>query len=298
MGDIDDRDAEVVFHLAQVAQDRGAQRGVDHRHRLVGDQEFWAQHHRAAHHQALALAAGQLVRETVDGLVRVEADQLAGRAHLCQNVVAARRDAEIAQRLGKAVVDLVERIVGRVGILEDRLHGAIALAPLGGRKAVHVASFRQDVPLAGPDEAQEQAAEGRLAAARLAHHRDDHRRPGRHREGEGLERLVAFAVEQAALIGLRHALQRDHRRLGGRGRLAHHGGCGGAPFEGGNAVDQFARIGILRRAENLAHRARFHEQAAPQHHDAVDELGHQAHVVADQDDGAGELALDAGAGFP
>ena len=50
--------------VAQAVEDRGAQRGVDHRDRLVGDDQPRPEQQRARHHDALPLAAAELVRDS------------------------------------------------------------------------------------------------------------------------------------------------------------------------------------------------------------------------------------------
>ena len=50
--------------LAAALQNRRAQRGIDHRHRLVGQDDARLQQQRAGDHDALALAAAQLMRDS------------------------------------------------------------------------------------------------------------------------------------------------------------------------------------------------------------------------------------------
>ena len=64
VGDVDDRDAEVVAQRLEQVDDRHAERGVDHRHRLVGDDQRRLGDQRARDGDPLELAAGQLVRRT------------------------------------------------------------------------------------------------------------------------------------------------------------------------------------------------------------------------------------------
>ena len=62
--DVDDRDAELVAQSLEQVDDRHPQRGIDHRHRLVGDDQPRAGDQRAGDRDALQLAAGKLVRES------------------------------------------------------------------------------------------------------------------------------------------------------------------------------------------------------------------------------------------
>ncbi len=55
-------------------EDLGANRGVEHRDRLVADQPVRLEHERGGDRDPLALAAGELVRVAVEVAVRVEPD--------------------------------------------------------------------------------------------------------------------------------------------------------------------------------------------------------------------------------
>ena len=61
---------------AQAFQDGGAQRGVDHGDRLVGQDHARLEQQRAGHHHALALAAAQLVGIAAQDLLGTQADRL------------------------------------------------------------------------------------------------------------------------------------------------------------------------------------------------------------------------------
>ena len=79
VGDVDDRDAEVVAQRPEQVDDRHAQRGVDHRHRLVGDDERGLRYQRAGDRDPLQLAARELVREAAADLRERQADLLQRR---------------------------------------------------------------------------------------------------------------------------------------------------------------------------------------------------------------------------
>ena len=66
VGDVDGAQAHGVAHLAHQGQDAGAHADIEHRHRLVGHQEARRQHQSARQHDALQLAAAQLVRILVE----------------------------------------------------------------------------------------------------------------------------------------------------------------------------------------------------------------------------------------
>ena len=73
--DVDDRDAEVLRQLPQRPEDRRPERGVHHRHRLVGQDHARPQEERPRHHDPLALPAAELVREPPERLLGAEPDR-------------------------------------------------------------------------------------------------------------------------------------------------------------------------------------------------------------------------------
>ena len=82
VGDEEVGQAELLLQLLQQVDDLRLDRHVERRHRLVADDEVRLDRERAGDADALALAAGELVRVAV-GEVRVQADDRAaapGRA--------------------------------------------------------------------------------------------------------------------------------------------------------------------------------------------------------------------------
>ena len=65
MGDEDERQAHVALELAQQVEDLGLDRDVERGDRLVGDEQLGLERDRAGDADALALAAGELVRIAV-----------------------------------------------------------------------------------------------------------------------------------------------------------------------------------------------------------------------------------------
>ena len=122
--DVDDRDAELLVQLAQRAQDGRAQRRIDHRDRLVGDDQLRAQQQRARHHDALALAAAELMRIAAEDLLGPQADR--AQRVLDQAAAFGLRpgQTELRDRRRQHMIHPVERIVDLVRVLEDRLHVA------------------------------------------------------------------------------------------------------------------------------------------------------------------------------
>ena len=60
------------------------------------------------------------------------------------------------------------------------------------------------------------------------------------------------------------------------------------------AGDQHLRVGMLRRGDDLRDRRDLHQAAGIHHAEPVDELRHQSHVVADQNDRRAKFLLHAG----
>ena len=61
--DIDDRDAEIVAERLEQVNDGHSKRSVDHRDRLVCNDQRWARNKRPGYRDTLQLAARKLVRE-------------------------------------------------------------------------------------------------------------------------------------------------------------------------------------------------------------------------------------------
>ena len=122
MGNVEDRDAKILFELAQTRENRGPQRGIDHRDRLVSHDHLGATQERTRHHQALFLPTTQLMGKAPQGLRRAQAHFL----HRLRNQVAAflftLRQAKALDRHLQDMIDPIEGIIGGVRILVDRLH--------------------------------------------------------------------------------------------------------------------------------------------------------------------------------
>lgn len=70
-------------------------------------------------------------------------------------------------------VDLVEGIIGRKGILENRLDVLPIVAALALRADIALDSLEIDLALADTDQPQEHFGQGGLATARFTNNRDD-----------------------------------------------------------------------------------------------------------------------------
>ena len=77
VGDQQDAGVQLVLQLAQQVKDLGLHRDIQGGGRLVGDDDLRVAGDRHGDHDALALAAGELVRVLLDALARVrDADHL------------------------------------------------------------------------------------------------------------------------------------------------------------------------------------------------------------------------------
>ena len=83
MGDEQQRDAEPGLDLVEQFQHLGLHRDIQRRDRLIGDQHVGIERQRPRDGDALALAAGELMRVARDGIGR-QIDQLEQIAGLCQ----------------------------------------------------------------------------------------------------------------------------------------------------------------------------------------------------------------------
>ena len=95
--------------------------GIERTGRLVQENEFRLQHHGAGDGDALALAAGELMRIAVLRL-RIEADLLQRRPDTSVALIGVHARALDQQALLDDLPDGQPRRQGAVGILEDHLH--------------------------------------------------------------------------------------------------------------------------------------------------------------------------------
>ena len=133
------RQVEGGAQLVQQVEHLLLHRHVERRHRLVGDDQLRLHGERAGDADALALAAGELVRIAVRGL-GVEADQPQQLARLVQRGLARR--AVDDGPLGDDVADAPARIERGERVLEHHLQRLAIGAQLGARQAGDVARPR------------------------------------------------------------------------------------------------------------------------------------------------------------
>ena len=122
MGDEDERQAELALQVAQQVEDLRLDRDVERGDRLVGDDQLGLQRDRAGDADALALAAGELVRVAVV-VLGVEPDRApSAPAPSCLRFVLVLLDAVDDERLADDRADRLARVQRRVRVLEDHLH--------------------------------------------------------------------------------------------------------------------------------------------------------------------------------
>ena len=173
-----------LLELLHQVDDLRLDRDVERRHGLVADEEVRVERERAGEADPLPLAAGELVRVARPG-VGGQADRLQQLAHRLAELLAAA--AVHAQRLADHARNRVARVQRRVRILEDHLHPPPQRAHLRLAEVGDVGAVEGDLPGGRLVEAEERAADGRLAAARLA---------------DEPERLAALDLERDAVDGL------------------------------------------------------------------------------------------------
>ena len=196
--DVDRRHAQLALDARDLGAHLHAQACVEVREGLVHQEDPWLAHDRAAHRDALALAAGELAWLALQQLA--QAERLAGALDPAPDLrlrLVARPQAE------RDVVEHRHVRVERV-VLEHHRHVAPARVEI-------VDGLVADRDLSGGDllEAGDHPQSGRLAAAGRAD--EDHEL-----SCGDVEREVAEGGD--VVVDLRHAVERD-----GRGRA-----CGGA----------------------------------------------------------------------
>ena len=132
VGDEQIGEAEPVLQVEQQVDDLRLDRDVERRDRLVGDDQRRVQRERAGDADALALAAGERVREAVHvgGRQLHQVEQLAHPPP----ALLERAHAVDQQRLGDDVGDRHARVERRERVLEDHLHLAPQRPQLGLRQ--------------------------------------------------------------------------------------------------------------------------------------------------------------------
>ena len=203
MGDVENGNAKVAVERTQAFQNCGAQRGIHHRDRLIGDDQLGFGEQRTRHHNPLPLPTAQLVGKAPQGLFGPQPnpgqrlfDQGAG----CLFGIS---QFELGNRHGQHMVNRVKRIVDRKGILKDRLHLTAKLHLLGPRQRCHCLALIKDFATAGREKAQQDQGQCRLAAATFTSNRAHRRLRGINRQRKVVERNRALFVEKSTAKNFR-----------------------------------------------------------------------------------------------
>ena len=171
VADEEDREPHVGLEVLEQVDDLRLDRDVERRGRLVGDQHRDAEDQRAGDRDALALAAGELVRVAA-GVARIEPDAL---EPLPRVVAPLRGRVEVVdrQRLGDDLAERHHRIERGVAVLEHHLH----LPPVGFQVALRdgrdVLAVEEDRPRRRVEEAEREQSGRGLAGAGFADERND-----------------------------------------------------------------------------------------------------------------------------
>ena len=201
VGDVEERYAALLFELQHQVEDPDANRHVEHARRLVREQHGRLDGQGARDRDALALAAGELMRILRrDVLGRHEADVLEQVVDVRLDLV--RRDDPVdAKRTLEVMTDRLRRVQGAERILKDHLHlRAVVEDRPAAAIARDVAVAEADRPLARRVQAREQAGNRALPAPALADERGD--RAAAQHEADLVDRVHgAPSAEEAAAGG-------------------------------------------------------------------------------------------------
>ena len=171
VGDEEIGHAELVLQVLEQVDDLGLHGDVERGDRLVADDDLRLEGERAGDPDALALAAGELVRIPVH-VVGVEADALQQLLGALQPPLPGRDVGVHRPALGHDVADRHARVQRAVRVLEDDLD--LAAVPLEG-PAAHlgdVLTLVADRAAGRLLQRDQQLRDRRLAAAGLADHAD------------------------------------------------------------------------------------------------------------------------------
>ena len=198
VGDEQIAEAELVLQPAQEVEDLCLYRDVEGGDGLVAAEEFRAAGERAGDGDALALAAGKLVREE-PRLIRAQAHGLHEPQHLAAAPLL-RADVQKIHRLADDVPGPAARVQGGVRVLENELDPPPERGQGVAAQGEDAFPVEQDVAGGGLHKAHDPPGYGGLAAAALA---DEPERPAPlQREGNVVRRVhEALAVEEVALHG-------------------------------------------------------------------------------------------------
>ena len=166
MADQEKGHARITLEIAHQIEGLRLHRDIERRHRLVGDDEPWPGNERPRDGDALALAAGKLMR-MLQGVRSLEAHRLERRRHP-RPALGPRRPPERGQRLRDNPLDPLARIERAVGVLKDHLHLRAHGAQFARREVEQRATVKPHDARVRPVERQRDPRQRRFAGARFA----------------------------------------------------------------------------------------------------------------------------------
>ena len=170
VGDVEHGQVQAFLQVPQQVQHAQADRDVEHRHRLVGEQRLGVGGQRAGDRDPLALAAGELVRVLLQ--VQRRGRQLHAAQQLGQRLLAGVPAVDL-QGAGQVVAHGVHRVQRGERVLEDQLDPARVRLELPS--ALHRGELAADPDLAAGARVQlrQQPGDRRLAGPGLPDQRGD-----------------------------------------------------------------------------------------------------------------------------
>lgn len=175
VGDVEDGDAFASAKIGHEVEDADANGDVEHRDRLVGENEFGTEHQCLSETNPLALAAAQFVGVLLEHVLGgLETNGF----HHAHRLGTPSRRVEVRpvqlDRAHDAVRDPIGRVDGAVGVLKDHRNltavRQLRLAPLD---VVDRLAVEANNPRARPVHRRQQLRDRALAAPTLAHQRND-----------------------------------------------------------------------------------------------------------------------------
>ena len=291
VGDVEEGDAAFVLQAAHQVEDRQADRHVEHRGRLVGDDQLGADRERPGKVDALALAARELVRIFADGLLGIELDLGLRMRRTASSVSPSACPWSLSGR-ARWWRTVWVGLRAENGILEDHLHGArhrpARLSAVDGRRCP--SPRKRMLPGGQPERAGR--SRGRRWSSRSPIRRPapapcpppgETRRRGWRRSPCGRRRSGRRE---------RSWSRRSSSRSGRRAHVAASAGHDRHRVEPRHRLPELPRIGVLRRSTMSLAVGDLDQPAVEHDADAVGELGHQREVVGDEQDGEAEPRLE------
>ncbi len=196
---------ELAAHRGEQVEDLRLDRKIEGRDRLVADDEARLDHQGAGDADALALAAGELVRIARRCGLR-QADLVEGPGDPGAALVPAAETVNLERRL-EDVADGVARVERGEGVLEHHLRPAAIGAQIAAAEPANRHPVEHDLAGFRFDEAEQALRQARLAAAGFADEADGF--PARDRQADAVDR-------PHPVIGGREVRDREQRHDDGR----------------------------------------------------------------------------------